>query len=90
MSQLGTRIICSLDNEKDLESVLTGVAGRSELRTLLARLDTRQQALVLGHAVPIPTPIRVRDYDETLYRALGVAEAGTLDLERDLFGDGAS
>jgi len=89
MSQLGTRIICSLDNEKDLESVLTGVAGRSELRTLLARLDTRQQALVLGHAVPIPTPIRVRDYDETLYRALGTAEAGTLDLERDLFGDGA-
>ncbi len=90
MSQLGTRIVCSLDNEKDLESVLTGVVGRSELRTLLARLDTRQQALVLGHAVPIPTPIRVRDYDETLYRALGSsgpAERSTLDLEKELFGE---
>lgn len=87
MSQLGTRFICSLDNEKDLESVLTGVAGRSELRTLLARLDTRQQALVLGHAVPIPTPIRVRDYDESLYRGLGVGRTGPLDLEKDLFGD---
>lgn len=90
MSQLGTRIVCSLDNEKDLESVLTGVVGRSELRTLLARLDTRQQALILGHAVPIPTPIRVRDYDETLYRALGSsrpAQLDTRDLERDFSGE---
>lgn len=92
MSQLGTRIICSLDNEKDLESVLTGVVGRSELRTLLARLDSRQQALVLGHAVPIPTPIRVRDYDEKLYGALKTGrpagpEGSIIDLEKDLFGE---
>jgi DNA helicase HerA-like ATPase len=91
MSQLGTRIVCSLDNEKDLESVLTGVVGRSELRALLARLDSRQQALILGHAVPIPTPIRVRDYDEKLYGSLKTggppSEGGTLDLEEDLFGE---
>lgn len=91
MSQLGTRIVCSLDNEKDLESVLTGVVGRSELRALLARLDSRQQALILGHAVPIPTPIRVRDYDEKLYGSLKSggppSEGGTLDLEEDLFGE---
>jgi len=51
MSQMGTKITCLLDNERDIESVLTGVSGKSELKGVLAKLDSRQQALIFGHAV---------------------------------------
>jgi len=35
MSQLGTKIVFQLDNERDIENVLAGTAGKSELRTVL-------------------------------------------------------
>jgi DNA helicase HerA-like ATPase len=62
MSQIGTRVTCLLDNEEDVRAVFSGVSGASQLREVLARLDTQQQALILGHAVPIPVVIKVRDY----------------------------
>lgn len=62
MSQMGTKIVCLLDNDKDIESVLAGVPGKRELRAVLAKLETKQQALILGHAVPMPVVVRVKDY----------------------------
>jgi DNA helicase HerA-like ATPase len=62
MSQLGTKITCLLDNEKDIDSVLAGISGKSELKSVLARLAPKQQALIFGHAVPMPVPIRTREY----------------------------
>jgi hypothetical protein len=62
MSQMGTKIVCLLDNERDIDSVLAGVSGKSELKSVLARLESRQQALIFGHAVPMPVVIRTRDY----------------------------
>ncbi len=62
MSQMGTKITCLLDNERDIDSVLAGVPGKSELKSVLARLESRQQALIFGHAVPMPAPIRIREY----------------------------
>ncbi|MBI2940874.1 MAG: ATP-binding protein [Chloroflexi bacterium] len=62
MSQIGTRITCLLDNEHDINAVLTGISGAQSLRGVLARLDSKQQALLLGHAVPMPVVIRTRDY----------------------------
>ena len=49
------------------------------LREVLARLDTRQQALILGHAVPMPVVVRTRDYDQSFYAAIGVADESDLD-----------
>ncbi len=74
MSQIGTRVTCLLDNEADIRAVFSGVSGASALREVLARLDTRQQALVLGHAVPMPVVVRTRDYDQSFYLAMGVAD----------------
>ena len=54
MSQMGTKITCLLDNEKDIDSVLGGVSGKNELKAVLARLAPKQQALIFGHAVPMP------------------------------------
>jgi len=62
MSQIGTKITCLLDNERDIDSVLAGVSGRSELKSVLARLESRQQALIFGHAVPMPVVVRTREY----------------------------
>ena len=62
MSQMGTKITCLLDNERDIDSVLAGVSGKSELKSVLSRLESRQQALIFGHAVPMPVVIRIREY----------------------------
>ena len=72
MSQIGTRITCLLDDEADIRAVFSGVAGSQPLREVLARLDTRQQALVMGHAVPMPVVIRTRTYGTPeFYAAMG-------------------
>jgi len=62
MSQLGTKITCLLDNEKDIDSVLAGVSGKNELKSVLARLAPKQQALIFGHAVPMPVAFQPREY----------------------------
>ena len=62
MSQIGTKITCLLDNERDIDSVLAGVSGKSELKSVLAKLAAKQQALVFGHAVPMPVVFRSREY----------------------------
>jgi hypothetical protein len=62
MSQIGTKITCLLDNEKDVDSVLAGVSGKSELKSVLSRLESKQQALIFGHAVPMPVVVRTREY----------------------------
>ena len=40
------------------------------LRNVLASLDTKQQAIIMGHAVPMPVVIRTRTYDETFYKEI--------------------
>ncbi len=72
LSQLGTRITGKLTEERDIDAVLTGVGNRSVLRGALESLDTRQQILMMGHAVPMPIVLRTRRYDEEFYRSLGV------------------
>ncbi len=67
MSQLGTRVSCLLDNERDVDAVLAGVSGKSGLREVLARLDSKQQALILGHAVPMPIVVKPETYGPDSY-----------------------
>jgi DNA helicase HerA-like ATPase len=78
MSQVGTRVTALLDNETDIRAVFTGVSGAGELRQVLARLDTRQQALILGHAVPMPVVVQTRTYGPDLYAEVGYVEGEAL------------
>lgn len=71
MSQIGTRITALLNDEKDIEAIFTGVSGGQNLRSVLAKLDSKQQALILGHAVPMPVVVQTRPYDETFYAEIG-------------------
>jgi hypothetical protein len=85
MSQIGTRVTCLLDDEADIRAVFSGISGGATLREVLARLDTRQQALILGHAVPMPVVVKTRTYGTPdFYAALGVAGEDSPDevLER--------
>jgi uncharacterized protein len=78
LSQIGTRITCQLNDEKDIDAIFTGVSGGSHLRTVLATLDSREQALVLGHAVPMPMMVRTRKYDPIFYAAIGGDDASVM------------
>ena len=92
LSQLGTRFTYLLDNERDVDGVLAGAPGARELRSVLSRLDSQQQALLFGHALPMPVVIRAREYGtEESYRDFGFRDAAELRRQveadsRDLFG----
>jgi hypothetical protein len=70
LSQIGTKIIAQLNDDKDIHAVLTGVNGAHHLRTILAGLDTKKQALLLGHAMAMPVVVQTREYDEQFYQAM--------------------
>ncbi len=100
MSQLGTRITALLNDDRDIDSVFTGIRGGSQLKNLLATLDSKQEVMLMGHAVPMEVVLRVRNFDTDFYNALKStpkaaqeieanvvkAEKSKLSLE-DLFGD---
>jgi DNA helicase HerA-like ATPase len=71
MSQLGSFITAFLDNQKDIDAICAGVSGNQNLRSLLAKLDAQQQALLFGHAVPKPIVVNTRSYDLTFYDQMG-------------------
>jgi len=84
MSQIGTRVTALLDEENDIRAVFTGVAGSAALREVLARLETKQQALILGHAVPMPVVIRTRDYRD-LYGEIQGSAVDAADIASALY-----
>ncbi|MBN1202225.1 MAG: ATP-binding protein [Anaerolineae bacterium] len=75
MSQVGTRVTALLDNERDINAVLMGISGAGGLREVLSRLDTKQQAIIMGHAVPMPVVVRTRSYDTDFYKSLSIEPA---------------
>jgi len=72
LSQIGTKVVAALSDERDINGVLTGTSNPGGMRNILASLDSKQQALVLGHAVPMPVVIRPRDYNQAFYTDMGL------------------
>lgn len=70
MSQLGTRITGWLGDEDDIHAVLSGLAGRDQLRGMLARLQEKEEVLLLGWGVKMPIPIKSRRYDQNFYNEM--------------------
>jgi DNA helicase HerA-like ATPase len=95
MSQLGTRITGWLGDEDDIRAVLTGLAGRELLRGMLARLQEKEEVLLLGWGVKMPIPIKSRRYDRRFYddmkgrkpgRKKGIDDMSLDELNEELFG----
>jgi DNA helicase HerA-like ATPase len=79
MSQIGTKATYLLDNEKDIDSVLMGVSGKGELKTVLSKLEAKQQALIFGHALPMPVVVKTREYGSAdSYKEFGFRDAAEL------------
>jgi len=70
MSQLGTRISGWLGDDLDIQAVLSGLSGRESLRGMLARLQPKEEVLLLGWGVPMPLPVRSRRYDESFWKEM--------------------
>ncbi len=70
MSQLGTRITGWLGDSDDIQAVLTGLAGREALRGMLARLQPKEEVLMLGWGVPMPIVVHSRRYDDDFWKDL--------------------
>jgi len=70
MSQLGTRISGWLGDDLDIQAVLSGLSGREALRGMLARLQPKEEVLLLGWGVPMPLPVRSRRYDDVFWKEL--------------------
>jgi uncharacterized protein len=70
LSQLGTRISGWLGDENDIQAALSGLAGRDALRGMLARLQPKEEVVILGWGVPMPLPVRSRRYDDRFWEEL--------------------
>jgi DNA helicase HerA-like ATPase len=75
LSQLGTRISGWLGDEDDIHAVLSGLSGREALRGMLARLQPKEEVLLLGWGVPMPLPVKSRRYDDQFWKSLFKGES---------------
>jgi hypothetical protein len=88
MSQLGTRICGWLGDDLDIQAVLSGLAGKDTLRGMLARLQPKEEVLLLGWGVPMPIPVRSRRYNDQFWRDLkgdaAESQRGASDILKEL------
>jgi hypothetical protein len=84
MSQLGTRVSGWLGDEDDIRAVLSGLAGREALRGMLARLQPKEEVLLLGWGMPMPLLVRSRRYDEHFWEELTGRPGGKKRSEKDI------
>ncbi len=74
MSQLGTRVTGWLGDDSDIASVLSGLAAKDSLRGMLARLQPKEEVLILGWSMPMPMLVRTRRYDDKFWKEMGVKD----------------
>ena len=68
LSQVGTKIIAQLNDDRDIQAALTGTFDSAGLKAVLATLDSKKQILALGHAITMPIVLKTREYDEKFYK----------------------
>lgn len=85
ISQIGTKIVAQLNDEKDINAVLTGVNNANALRNVLASLDSKKQALVLGHAITMPVVVQTREYDNNFYKSMTFEAKNVKNLIDEIF-----
>lgn len=59
-------------------------SGRDSLRGMLARLQPKEEVLLLGWGVPMPLPVRSRRYDESFWKEMGKSKRSSEEINREL------
>lgn len=85
LSQLGTKIVAQLNDEKDISAVLTGVRNSSEIKAILSTLGPKKEAVLMGYAVPMPIAVTTRNYDEEFFRYISGPQKSQKTLIDELF-----
>ncbi|HYZ92355.1 MAG TPA: ATP-binding protein [Actinomycetota bacterium] len=83
-SQLGTRVVGALDDDRDQSSVLEGVPDARALRVLINNLEPKRQVLLGGYAMSMPIVVEVRDYyafAKSMRRAASSEPQPTTDVD---------
>ena len=60
----------------------SGVGGAASLREVLARLNSRGQALIVGHAAPMPVVVRMRRKEAEFFNVICEPEMPSRRLTR--------
>jgi len=84
MSQLGTRICGWLGDDFDIQAVLSGLSSKDALRGMLARLQPKEEVLLLGWGVPMPIPVRSRRYNDQFWKELKGDHSDGKRVEADI------
>jgi len=84
MSQLGTRVCGWLGDDDDVAAALSGLASRDALRGMLARLQPKEEVLLLGWGVPMPILVRSRRYDDQFWKEIKSAKKGDFDRDKTI------
>lgn len=87
VSQIGTKIIAQLGNDKDMQAVFSGVPNSGTLKSVLSTLDSKKQVLLIGHALPMPMVVETRTYDQQFYQDMHeeTVQQATEDIIEELF-----
>ena len=71
MSQIGTRVVCSLGGSKDdIDQAVCGLPNARTMQSILYGIEPKEEALIAGYGVPVAMAIRTRRYDETYWQPL--------------------
>jgi uncharacterized protein len=81
LSQVGTRIVGDLGDERDINAVLTGLPNHGTLKVLINNLEPRQ-FLLTGFAMPMPVVIDAMDYGRFCQEIGSSAGLITNEIER--------
>lgn len=85
LSQLGTRIVAQLSDEKDISAVLTGTRNAAQIKAILGALGPKKEAVLMGYAVPMPVAINTRNYDEKFFASITEPVKCTKELVKELY-----
>ncbi len=85
LSQVGTRFVLQLMDEKDMDAVFQGVGGGKRLKKILRTLQS-QETLLFGYSVPMPVAMRVREYEKDFFKEVQEQKEDPLKGINDIYG----